>query len=187
MIYRFHNCELNADRMLLKRDGEVQRVEPQVFNVLLHLIDQRNRVVSRNELLEKVWGHEHVSESTLSSSIKMVRKAVGDSGREQAVVRTVHGRGYEFVATLTSGPDENTESSDTASERANHSELKLPTALHVLIGRQTILQQIRVDLHTSRLITLIGSGGVGKTSLAYELARSVSDQYADGAIAVPLL
>ena len=187
MIYRFHGCELNTDRMRLKREGEIQHVEPQVFNVLVHLISQRDRVVSRHELLEHVWGHEHVSESTLSSCIKMVRKAVGDSGRTQSVIRTVHGKGYEFVAAL--ADTSNGETGAVTSVPVEKSSLgsNLPVAMHTLIGRQEIIQQIRVDLHTSRLVTLVGSGGVGKTSLAYEIARRVGEQYADGAVAVQLV
>ena len=187
MIYRFHGCELNTDRMLLTREGEIQHVEPQVFEVLMHLIAERDRVVSRHELLEQVWGHEHVSESTLSSCIKMVRKAVGDSGRTQSVIRTVHGKGYEFIAAI-ADPDQE-ETGTIASPPAGSSPLdsNLPAAMKTLIGRQEIIQQIRVDLHTSRLVTLIGSGGVGKTSLAYEIARRVGQLYVDGVVAVQLV
>lgn len=68
------------------------------MRILAELIDQRGRVVTKNELLDSVWGDRFVSESALTSQIKALRRAVGDTGRDQAVVRTVHGRGYMFVA-----------------------------------------------------------------------------------------
>ncbi len=73
-------------------------VEPQVFDVLAYLARQGDRLVGRNELLDEVWGHRFVSESTLTSRIKSARRAVGDTGRDQRVIRTIYGRGYRFVA-----------------------------------------------------------------------------------------
>jgi DNA-binding winged helix-turn-helix (wHTH) protein len=73
-------------------------VEPQVFDVLARLVEHRDRVVPKAELLDVVWGHQLVSESALTTRIKQLRHAVGDSGRDQRIVQTVHGRGYRFVA-----------------------------------------------------------------------------------------
>ncbi len=98
VIYAFTGCELDTDTYELRRDGNVVRVEPQVFDVLVHLIEHRDRVVAKEELLDEVWKTRFVTESTLTTRIKEVRRAVGDDGRLQRVVRTVHGRGYRFVA-----------------------------------------------------------------------------------------
>jgi pimeloyl-ACP methyl ester carboxylesterase/DNA-binding winged helix-turn-helix (wHTH) protein len=76
-------------------------VEPQVFAVLRHLVEHRERVVTKEELLDHVWGDRFVSESALTSRIKAARRAVGDDGQHQQVIRTVHGRGYRFVADVT--------------------------------------------------------------------------------------
>src|SRR4051794_27348136 len=73
-------------------------MEPQVFDVLMHLAEHRDRVVSKNELLDAVWGHRFVTESALTSRIRSARRAVGDSGERQAVIKTSHGVGYRFVA-----------------------------------------------------------------------------------------
>jgi pimeloyl-ACP methyl ester carboxylesterase/DNA-binding winged helix-turn-helix (wHTH) protein len=96
--WRFGRCELDLDRVELRRDGEPAPLEPQAYDVLVHLVRHRDRVVPKTELLDEVWGTRFVSESTLSSRIKSVRQAVGDNGRDQRVIRTVHGRGYHFVA-----------------------------------------------------------------------------------------
>lgn len=99
MIYAFDGCELDLDRYELRCDGAVRPVEPQVFDVLALLVRERARVVPKGELLDAVWGDRFVSESALTSRIKAARRAVGDDGRTQRLIRTVHGRGYQFVGT----------------------------------------------------------------------------------------
>ena len=97
MIYAFDDCELDLRRFELRRGGKVHRVEPQVFDVLVLLVRERDRLISKEEILDTVWGSRFVSESALTSRIKAVRQAVGDDGKAQRVVRTIHGRGYQFV------------------------------------------------------------------------------------------
>ncbi|MFL6223841.1 MAG: transcriptional regulator, partial [Actinomycetes bacterium] len=100
MIHRFGDCELDEGRYELRRGGVPCHLEPQVFEVLAYLVRNRGRLVTKAELLDEIWGSRFVSESALTSRIKAARKAVGDSGREQRVIRTVHGRGYEFLAAV---------------------------------------------------------------------------------------
>ncbi len=107
-VIRFADCELNLDRVVLRRGGEEIRVEPQVFDVLAYLVKHRGAVVRKEELLDAIWGDRFVSESALTTRIKAVRQAVGDDGSQQLIIRTVHGKGYEFVATveeIEEGPD----------------------------------------------------------------------------------
>lgn len=98
MRYSFGDVVLDTDRFLLERGGEPQHVQPQVFDVLSCLVDNRSRVVPKTELLDTVWGDRFVSESTLTSRIKAARRVVGDDGIAQIVIKTVHGRGYRWVA-----------------------------------------------------------------------------------------
>jgi pimeloyl-ACP methyl ester carboxylesterase len=98
--YLFDDAMLDTDRYELRRGGEPVHVEPQVFDVLAHLLDNRDRVVPKTELLDAVWGDRFVSESALTSRIKAARQAVGDTGSAQQVIRTVHGRGYQLVAAV---------------------------------------------------------------------------------------
>jgi pimeloyl-ACP methyl ester carboxylesterase/DNA-binding winged helix-turn-helix (wHTH) protein len=98
MRYAFGDVVLDTDRFLLERDGQPQHVQPQVFDVLSHLVVNRDRVVPKTELLDTVWGDRFVSESTLTSRIKAARRVVGDDGITQHVIKTVHGRGYRWVA-----------------------------------------------------------------------------------------
>jgi pimeloyl-ACP methyl ester carboxylesterase/DNA-binding winged helix-turn-helix (wHTH) protein len=88
---------LDTDRYLLERAGDTVSVEPQVFDVLAYLIENRDRVVTKEELLDSVWGDRFVSESALTSRIKRARQLVGDDGAAQRVIKTVHGRGYRWI------------------------------------------------------------------------------------------
>jgi len=98
LIFVFGDCELDLDRFELRRAGQRRPVEPQVFDLLAVLIRERRRVVPKEELLDTVWGSRFVSESALTSRVKAARQAIGDDGRSQRLIRTAHGRGYQFVA-----------------------------------------------------------------------------------------
>ena len=100
MGWRFEDCVLDLDRYELRRGGETVPLEPQAMRILIALIEHRDRVVAKTELLDSVWGDRFVSESALTTQIKELRRAVGDTGRDQRVVRTIHGRGYMFVAAV---------------------------------------------------------------------------------------
>ena len=98
VIYVFGDYELDTRLHELRRAGERLHVEPQVFDVLAHLFASRDRLVTKDELLDRVWGHRYVAPTTLNSRIKHARQAVGDDGSTQRVIRTVHGLGFRIVA-----------------------------------------------------------------------------------------
>jgi pimeloyl-ACP methyl ester carboxylesterase len=100
LIFVFSDCELDLDRFELRRAGRFRPVEPQVFDLLAVLIRERHRVVPKEELLDTVWGNRFVSESALTSRVKAARQAIGDDGRSQRLIRTAHGRGYQFTASV---------------------------------------------------------------------------------------
>lgn len=104
MRYRFEGVELDTDTYEVRSAGGPVDVEPQVFDVLVHLLVNRGRVVPKEELLDLVWGDRFVSESALTTRIKQARQAVGDNGQAQRVIKTVHGRGYRFVAAVDGRP-----------------------------------------------------------------------------------
>lgn len=99
-VYRFAGIELEPDARELRDASGPVHVEQQVFDVLRHLAEHSDRVVSKNELLDAVWGHRFVTESALTSRIKSARRAVGDRGETQHVIKTVRGVGYRLAATV---------------------------------------------------------------------------------------
>ena len=98
----FDDCEIDLVAFEVRRGGTVQPVEPQVFELLAHLARHPGRLITKDELIETVWGGRAVSDAALSSRIKSARRALGDDGAAQRYIRTVHGRGVRFVAELAS-------------------------------------------------------------------------------------
>lgn len=106
MRFLFGDCALDPTRRELWRGGEAIHVEPQVFDLLLHLVRNRDQVISKDEILAAVWGGRIVSESTLSNRINAARRAIGDSGEQQGLIRTVPRRGLRFVADVREEADQ---------------------------------------------------------------------------------
>src|SRR5262247_27622 len=100
MVHHFGDCELDRELYQLRRRGRPIRLEPKVFDVLLHLLEHRERVVTKAELLDALWPGEALSESVLPRAIAAARRAVGDTRAKARVIETVHGRGYRFVAAV---------------------------------------------------------------------------------------
>ncbi len=100
--YRFGGFELDPARFELRRDGHAVAVEPQVLSLLLLLVANSERMIDKDEIIEKIWGGRIVSETAISSRIKSARQAIGDDGKAQLLIKTVHGRGFRFVGDVKS-------------------------------------------------------------------------------------
>lgn len=182
MVVRFGRVEVDLDRIEIRIDGAVQPVQPQVFDVIRYLYERRDRMVTKEELLDNVWGDRFVSESTLTSRIKSARRVLGDNGRDQAVIRTVHGRGYRFVA------EPAIDSDPATAEGARVSKVPPPPVARdgsldderdrwPLVGRYEVLDRIVDALAEPGVggVVLIGPAGIGKTRLAIESLRRRAD------------
>jgi TolB-like protein len=104
MQYRFGEYELHVERRELTRSGKPVAIEPQVFDLLVHLVHHRDRVLSKDDLINGVWGGRIVSDSTLASQISAARKAIGDSGGAQSLIRTYPRKGIRFVGAILEEP-----------------------------------------------------------------------------------
>lgn len=98
--WRFDDFVLDTARYELRQGTEVIRVEPQVFDVMTQLVSNHDRFVTKEELFDSVWGGRFVGEAALTSRIKAARRALGDDGGSQRYIRTIRGRGYQFVGTI---------------------------------------------------------------------------------------
>ncbi len=101
----FETFRLDEDRFELIRDGNVVQVEPKVFDFIRFMAGSQGRVVTKDELIETLWGGRIVSETAVSSCVKAARKALGDDGRTQSIIKTVHGRGFRFAAEPIAGAE----------------------------------------------------------------------------------
>ena len=97
MQFHFSNHVLDSAVRELTRDGQIVAVEPQVFDLLMYLVEHRDHVVTKDDLIESIWHGRIVSESTLTSRINAARTAIGDSGKDQALIRTIARKGFRFV------------------------------------------------------------------------------------------
>ena len=168
-MLRFDGCSLDLARREVRSGGQVQHLEPQAFDLLAYLVEHRGRVVPKEELLDRVWGDQFVSDAALTTRVKEVRRAIGDDGRRQRLVRNVRGRGYRFVGEIAHPAGQNPAG-----------------AAEPILGRAHDIAGVARLLSTSTLVTLVGAGGVGKTRLAVEVAAVTGAQAPDGAFFVDL-
>lgn len=163
MQYRFGDNVLDLDTVELRRTGTPVELEPRSFAVLRHLIEQHHRVVPKEELLDVVWGDQFVSESALTSQIKHCRRAVGDDGNRQAVIKTVHRVGYRFVAELSEPALD--DPSKPPRPAVEMSPTWTPSRRETMVGRDDELVELAERLVDHQVVTVTGPGGIGKTRL----------------------
>jgi len=180
--YRFGEFTVDSDSIEVAGPDGIRDVEPQVFDVLLYLVEQRGRLVTKEELLDNVWGDRFVSESALTTRIKQARRAVDDDGRSQYAIKTVHGRGYRFIPPV---EIEEVEAAAGATITA-HPGLRPPAlpdelradARRLFCGRHAELQQCLDVVEAAATdrpigwVWILGEPGIGKTRLAAELATA---------------
>ena len=105
MRYQFNSFEIDTLKFKLIFAGKAKAIEPKDFDLIVYLIKNRHRTVTREEIFNAVWQGKIVCDSTLSNHIKSIRKILGDNGEEQSLISTIRGRGYQFIATIKEIPD----------------------------------------------------------------------------------
>jgi DNA-binding winged helix-turn-helix (wHTH) protein/predicted ATPase len=185
MTYVFEDYQLDLRRYELRYAGKLVKLEPQVFNILAYLIQHRERVVSKEELLEQLWPGRHVGEATLTSRLMAARRAIGDRGREQRMIQTVHGRGYRFIAAVEERADDAPAAPAVASplprsaaEPSAWPRLR-PSPRAMMVAREGELvhldQHFAQALHGARqLVFIAGEAGIGKTTLVDAFVAEVA-------------
>ncbi|WP_189641609.1 alpha/beta fold hydrolase [Paramylibacter ulvae] len=106
MMYQFAKCSIDPEKHRFLRDNKLVHIEPQVFELLLVLAAKQGRLVTKDELVEIVWHGLSVSDATISARINAARNAVGDTGRDQAIIKTVHGLGFQLIAEVTTADEQ---------------------------------------------------------------------------------
>ena len=129
MIFIFNSCELQTENFTLQVNGVTTLVEPHVFDLILYLIDHRDRVVTRGELFKSLWAGREVCDATLSNTIKCARAYLGDDGEQQTIIKTTRGRGYQFIAEIQAISGE-TKSSNIPVTSLNTISSIIPTSLN---------------------------------------------------------
>ena len=173
MGYRIGDHELDERaRTLTGRDGAVH-IEPQVFELLLYLVVNRDRAVAKTELLDAIWGDQFVSESALTTRVKSARAALGDNGRDQHHIRTVHGFGYQLVSPVVEIVEVEARPESAARRHESRAAESMPRFANPIRGRDTERAAVAALVQSHRLVTLLGPGGIGKTRLAVEVTADL--------------
>ena len=186
--YRFGNAELRPEQRKLLTAGKDSRIGARAFDLLLTLVERRDRVVTKNELLDSVWPGLVVEESNLQVHISSLRKVLGPE-----VIVTIPGRGYRFTGALDDpavgqsnatvpGPTPTHAPSDALAEPLTN----LPAELPPLYGRTEDLPALRSLIESHKLVTVVGAGGIGKTAVAQALAHLLRGFFDDGVWLVEL-
>lgn len=149
MLYIVGDYEFDTDRRALCLSGTPLRLEPKVCDLLMYLIQRRNQIVSREELYAQLWPEQDVSEAALSYCIAEARKAVGDNGRAQRMIKTVHGHGYSFIA-----PVEERAQGSVPAETAVVPEPPVPVDVPTAERRQITVLWCRVAFPAASAATL---------------------------------
>ncbi|MGD0501387.1 MAG: winged helix-turn-helix domain-containing protein [Steroidobacteraceae bacterium] len=169
--------ELDAVNRRFSRAGIEFPMEPKAFSVIMVLMSRANSLITRDQLLDAVWGHRYVTASTVSRAIALARRAFNDNTDQPQFIQTVHGAGYRFVGRIeerAAAPDE------TRSHFAPPPTLRVPAQIDALIGREGELTQLADLFGSHRAITILGAGGMGKTQCALEFARRRASAFPDG-------
>lgn len=181
-VFRFGRCELRAAERVLLVDGAPAKLGARAFDILLALIERRERAVARPELMQIVWPRVIVEENNLQVHMVALRKLLGPT-----TIATIPGRGYRFTAPLL----DDAAATSAATPASDRSPLavattNLPADPVPLFGRAGDAQAVATLLDGARLVTLVGPGGVGKTRLAQAVAQQLAPRFADGVWLVDL-
>ena len=181
--YAFGPFRLVPGRQQLLRDGQPVRIGGRALDILITLVEQAGETVSKQELIARVWPNVFVEEGNLKVNMNALRRALGEGPGSPHYIATVVGRGYRFVVPVETLwlPDWATAPQPPASARHN-----LPTASTRMVGRQAALEAIRQDLAGTRLLSIVGPGGIGKTTVALAVAEQSLGTLRDGVWLVDL-
>jgi predicted ATPase/DNA-binding winged helix-turn-helix (wHTH) protein len=177
-VHRFDRFELDTDERRLLTDGAAVAVGPRAFEVLAVLVERAGRLVSKQELLDRAWPNLIVAENNLQVQVSALRRILGPE-----TIATIPGHGYRFTAKLI-GND--TAPADSAAAAAVAEKQNLPHQFTSFVGRTREIPEIEALLQKTRLLTLVGFGGIGKTRLALQTAASTVSGYQEGAWLVEL-
>jgi predicted ATPase/DNA-binding winged helix-turn-helix (wHTH) protein len=176
--YSFGPFRLLPERQLLLRGETPVRIGGRALDILTVLVKRSGEVVSKPELLAHVWPNMFVEESNLKVNMAALRRALGEGPGAARYIATVTGRGYRFVAPVQKSEPPSAASSAAAASGASDN---LPTGTTRIFGRGDAIEAIRRDLDDLRLVSIVGAGGIGKTTVAIAAAHAAARECTDGA------
>jgi len=182
-LISFGPFSLVAGERFLTKEGAPVELGARTFDILIALVSRPNEIVSKRDLLARVWPDVIVEEGSLRFHIAALRKALGDGEHGARYIATVAGRGYCFVAPLARSGDRGRESAEVV---PRFPYANLPSRLIRMVGRVNDVPKLAAQLTSERLVTIVGAGGVGKTTVAVAVAHEVTEEFAGAVLFVDL-
>ncbi|MBB3656840.1 putative ATPase/DNA-binding winged helix-turn-helix (wHTH) protein [Rhizobium sp. BK650] len=173
--FHFGPFRLAVNERLLTRDGMPVELGGRALDILIALVTAPNEIISKKDLMAQVWPDALVEEGSLRFHMTGLRKALGDGQGGARYIATVAGRGYCFVAPVAHAPVKRT---DQPAATSHFPHANLPPRLGRMIGRDVDVMKLAAQLTDSRFVTIVGPGGVGKTTVAVAAAHQVADHFA---------
>jgi len=164
-------------RQLLLKDGVAVRIGGRALDLLVALVERPGELVSKRELVSRVWPDVTVVDDNLKVNLGALRRVLGEDAGDPLYIATVPGRGYRFVASVQAITAVAVPSASPVQSERNHN---LPAATSRMFGRSSLVDVITADLTGSRIVSVVGPGGIGKTTVALAVAEAVMPLYRDG-------
>ncbi len=193
-VASFGQFRLSLDKREIRRNGVPLALGDRALDILIALVERPGEIVSHRDLIARVWRNLVVSPGNLRVHMSALRKALGDGEGGTRYIENVTGQGYCFVAPITREAAEREPVRSPQTPAATRKGLALPRRLSRMIGRAQVVDTIRADVVASRFVTIIGPGGMGKTTVAIAVAHELLEEFSAavcfidiGAIADPAL
>jgi DNA-binding winged helix-turn-helix (wHTH) protein len=163
---KFGPFELSSRERVLRRDGVVLPLGDRALDILIYLAERPGEVVAKRELMDHVWSDVTVEEGTIRVHVAAIRKALGDGQSGNRYIANIKGRGYSFVGTVVS----------LGNDRSGQPG-RLPAQPRRMIGRDPVISEVSDKLRDERFVTLLGPGGIGKTTIALAVGRAAAEEF----------
>ena len=174
-VYRdlkFGPFELSVSERVLRRDGVVLPLGSRALDILIYLSERPGEVISKQELIDHVWPDVTVEEGSIRVHVAAIRKALGDGQFGNRYIANIKGRGYSFVGTVVSRAVVRKAGTPSSGTKAG-----FPCDRIMMIGRETVVSEVSDKLRDERFVTLLGPGGIGKTTIAVAVGRAVAEEF----------
>src|SRR5713226_1102118 len=169
---RFGAFEISIGERVLRRDGQVLPLGDRALDILTYLADRPGEVIAKQELIDHVWSDVTVEEGSLRVHVAAIRKALDDGQFGNRYIANIKGRGYLFVGTVVPLAG----STESGNDKFRH-QGRLPVRPIMMVGRKTVVSQVSDKLRKERFVTLLGPGGIGKTTIALAVGRAVAEEF----------
>jgi predicted ATPase/DNA-binding winged helix-turn-helix (wHTH) protein len=169
---KFGPFELSISERMLRGDGQVIPLGGRALDILIYLAERPGEVIAKQELMDRVWSDVTVEEGSLRVHVAAIRKALGDGQFGNRYIANIKGRGYSFVGTVFPLVGSTESSSDSSRQQG-----RLPVRPLMMIGRETVIGEVSDKLRNERFVTLLGPGGIGKTTIALAVGRAAAEKF----------